>query len=388
MVGARSPVWLVLPMRTQDVHEFWRSYRHGEGLEHDDYQVTHYRTNAAVSDRMIQRISAGVKRAVASPAHYFLTGGQEPMPSVAGHALLLDHRGRPRLIWRTTDVAIGPLVSVTEEFVWRDGATSIADYLRVARHLFDDQSRRHGFEMHDDVETVFESFDVVWPPSAARGSRRLAPVFERGLAVVRRLDAARAVGADLRAVLDQMDTALMLIGSGLLLCAANVAAERILRRADGLSVKGGRIDILDPREQRALAARIAAVEPVPGFALQISRVGGRTPYRLRALSLRKRYENHPFSAKYPVLLLIDDPDAEPEQRSSDEALLSGIYSLTAAEARLAVRLASGASLTEVAETLGVTRNTVRSQLRAIFQKTSTSRQSELVVLLGRSRSLR
>jgi DNA-binding CsgD family transcriptional regulator len=135
-------------------------------------------------------------------------------------------------------------------------------------------------------------------------------------------------------------------------------------------------------------AAFAAVELVPGFVLQIGRGGGRTPYRIRALSLRNRRENHPFSGGYPVLLLIDDPDAECEQRSSDEALLSGIYSLTAAEARLAVRLASGASLTEVAETLGVTQNTVRSQLRAIFQKTATSRQSELVVLMGRSRSLR
>jgi DNA-binding CsgD family transcriptional regulator len=87
-------------------------------------------------------------------------------------------------------------------------------------------------------------------------------------------------------------------------------------------------------------------------------------------------------------LLIDDPDAECEQRSSDEALLRDVYSLTTSEARLAVRLASGASLTGAAEMLGVTRNTVRSQLRAIFQKTATSRQSELVVLLGRLRSLR
>jgi DNA-binding CsgD family transcriptional regulator len=86
------------------------------------------------------------------------------------------------------------------------------------------------------------------------------------------------------------------------------------------------------------------------------------------------------------VLFVDDPndDAAPAQID----LYSRAFRLTSAEARLAVHLASGASLTEAADAFGVTHNTVRAQLRAIFDKTETHRQSELVRLLQTSRSLR
>ena len=58
------------------------------------------------------------------------------------------------------------------------------------------------------------------------------------------------------------------------------------------------------------------------------------------------------------------------------------------EARLAAQLARDISLTEAADTFGVTRNTVRAQLRSIFDKTEARRQSDLVRLLHSACSLR
>ncbi|WP_238539258.1 helix-turn-helix transcriptional regulator [Pseudomonas sp. GM55] len=51
-----------------------------------------------------------------------------------------------------------------------------------------------------------------------------------------------------------------------------------------------------------------------------------------------------------------------------------------------VLLAQQLSPEACAERLNVSINTVRSQLRALFRKTDTSRQAELVSLLGRLRS--
>ena len=63
-----------------------------------------------------------------------------------------------------------------------------------------------------------------------------------------------------------------------------------------------------------------------------------------------------------------------------EALRS-LYSLTGAEIELVELLCDGNSLEEAADRRGVTMNTARSQLKQIFFKTSTSRQSELVRLV-------
>jgi DNA-binding CsgD family transcriptional regulator len=65
------------------------------------------------------------------------------------------------------------------------------------------------------------------------------------------------------------------------------------------------------------------------------------------------------------------------------ALLARVFGLTPAEARLAATIAQGKAPEQVAEELGIARTTVRNQLRAIFSKTNTHRQSELVALLAR-----
>jgi DNA-binding CsgD family transcriptional regulator len=57
------------------------------------------------------------------------------------------------------------------------------------------------------------------------------------------------------------------------------------------------------------------------------------------------------------------------------------FGLTKAEARLALRLAGGASLASAAEAFDVKLTTIRSQLQQVFAKTCTSRQAELVALL-------
>ncbi len=57
------------------------------------------------------------------------------------------------------------------------------------------------------------------------------------------------------------------------------------------------------------------------------------------------------------------------------------YGLTCAEARLASMMAEGCSLEDIAESLAVSIQTARSQLKSIFAKTGARRQAELVALL-------
>ena len=61
--------------------------------------------------------------------------------------------------------------------------------------------------------------------------------------------------------------------------------------------------------------------------------------------------------------------------------LEHLFALSPAEARLASRLADGAGLDEAAAILGISRNTARSQLQAIYGKTGVNRQGDLVRLL-------
>lgn len=57
------------------------------------------------------------------------------------------------------------------------------------------------------------------------------------------------------------------------------------------------------------------------------------------------------------------------------------YRLTPPESRLALLPADGRTLRQISEMLGVSRNTLKSQLSSIYSKVGTSRQSDLIRML-------
>lgn len=71
-----------------------------------------------------------------------------------------------------------------------------------------------------------------------------------------------------------------------------------------------------------------------------------------------------------------------EQRPLDD-LAQRALGLTAAEARLASKLAAGRQIADASAELGISPHTARTQLKAIFAKTGARRQSELIGILGR-----
>jgi DNA-binding CsgD family transcriptional regulator len=81
-----------------------------------------------------------------------------------------------------------------------------------------------------------------------------------------------------------------------------------------------------------------------------------------------------------VIVTITDPE---ERKDPTSALLRAAFGLTDAEARVALALQRGNDISDVAMSHGVTTGTARSQLKAIFAKTGTHRQPELISLLAR-----
>ncbi|TGT57302.1 helix-turn-helix transcriptional regulator [Mesorhizobium sp. M00.F.Ca.ET.170.01.1.1] len=81
-----------------------------------------------------------------------------------------------------------------------------------------------------------------------------------------------------------------------------------------------------------------------------------------------------------AILIVSDLDERPQQSS---ARLQKAFGLTAAEGRVAARLCAGDGVDALADTLRLSRETVRAHLKSIFSKTDTGRQAELVSLISR-----
>ncbi len=72
-----------------------------------------------------------------------------------------------------------------------------------------------------------------------------------------------------------------------------------------------------------------------------------------------------------------------EFQQPEAALLADAFDLTRAEAETAALIAAGRTVDQIAMARAVSKDTVRTMLKAIFAKTQTARQSQLVLLLSR-----
>jgi DNA-binding CsgD family transcriptional regulator/PAS domain-containing protein len=165
---------------------------------------------------------------------------------------------------------------------------------------------------------------------------------------------------------------------------ANREAERIAGTRDGFVLLADRLAagrLSDTEALRDLVSRVCAHNQlsgrVGGGAVRLSRPSGLADYHVVILPLPKRC--HPEDGGgASAVLFITDP--EREQGTMDH-LFRELYALTDAEARLVAQLLEGGGLTTAAKRLGLSRNTVHSQLASVFQKTGTSSQSQLLTLL-------
>ena len=122
------------------------------------------------------------------------------------------------------------------------------------------------------------------------------------------------------------------------------------------------------------AAELPRTEPIIIF-----RRNGRKPVITNLLPLPQAGQN-PLYFGAPAILSFTSLDPRPCPNLS---LLMNVFSFTPAEARLAAALANGTSIEDAAKILSISCDTVRHQLKAVFLKTDTHRQSELIALLGR-----
>jgi DNA-binding CsgD family transcriptional regulator len=151
----------------------------------------------------------------------------------------------------------------------------------------------------------------------------------------------------------------------------NLAADAVLRRADGLVEKGRRLGCVNHasrlRLEAALAAATALASP-SASAIAIDRAG-RAPAYLASVTPLVGATGRPMA-----VLLFRDPDTD---ETSLEPSLRSLFSLTRIEAAIAVDLSKGLGASLIARKRGVKPNTIKSQLASLAAKMGCGRQAEI-----------
>jgi DNA-binding CsgD family transcriptional regulator len=187
--------------------------------------------------------------------------------------------------------------------------------------------------------------------------------------------------------LDSLSVGLVFVDRSGAFVSANSSGEAILRDADGLAIKRGRLVASDGRETDQLNAILRNVcdprrliDPTTQLSARITRPNGGRPFDVMACSVASDAP-HWAADRAAAFLVISDGTAALDGTGTR---LRELYGLSATEAQVAIAIANGTTVQEHAASRGISVETVRWQLKQVFAKTDVTRQSDLarIVLLG------
>ena len=162
---------------------------------------------------------------------------------------------------------------------------------------------------------------------------------------------------------------------------ANDRARALLRRGDGVSDRGGELRARSPADQARLARLVAAALPAAGLAVSgsmtLRRAVGLPRFVVHATPVGVRQLD--FGARrVAALVLIVEPG---RQVRLDPGLVATALGLTLTESQLAIWLAEGRNVGDIAVATGRSASSVRWHLKQIYHKQGLVGQADLVRLV-------
>ena len=174
-----------------------------------------------------------------------------------------------------------------------------------------------------------------------------------------------ALGMTLSAVLDALADPAAVLGADGRVVFANRTMRKLAQAGDLLTMRGGALLAVRPAVQRALALAVRTAAGADRAASATAGVGqGRLIVRAAPLSTpdAREFAN---GADRLICVMIDDP-ARPDWTGVDNAMQ--LFGLTRREATVGVHLAAGLGVDQIAQRLGLSRNTVRTHLAVLRDK--------------------
>ena len=207
----------------------------------------------------------------------------------------------------------------------------------------------------------------------------ILPHLTRALQMYRKLSGLECQGQIGLAALEALSVGVMVVDAAGRLLFANTVAERLLQKGQGITVSHGhlRAQVTD----RNLVLQHTIQEAVAGFSGRSSHTGMLVMPRRDALPLSllvcpapgDRLGNDRLKAA--AIIFVNNPD---DRITPTEASLIAQFHLTPAEARLTAALLDGEHVDDYALPTGLSLHTVKTQLKHVFAKTGSTRQSDLI----------
>lgn len=202
---------------------------------------------------------------------------------------------------------------------------------------------------------------------------QLIPHFQRSLRINSKLSESRQQQTLALGILDHLPLGVMLVDATLKVCAMNRHAQDITSRRMGLRLHEDRLVSESMTDTLALRSLVHKSINDSGAEAETLSLSGQASLSLLVIPNPCGHENPTANQCCTIFVA-----AHKLGHHVSQTLLRSLFGLSPAEARLTRLLVAGKPLETAANELNISRHTARSQLRAVFTKTGTNRQPDLV----------
>ena len=221
-----------------------------------------------------------------------------------------------------------------------------------------------------------------WGTSEIAMVKRLLPHIRQFVRVRQALVRAQALDTTVTALLETRRIGVVHLDRRGRILAANDRARHLLRQGDGVADRAGVLCTRAPEDQPRLDRLVAAALPGSGSVAVSGSLPLRRSFVLPPLMVHVKPVRvpHPdYGARHvAALVLLVEPGRQPR---IDPGVIAATLGLTPGESQVAVWLAEGRTVADMARATGHTRDAIYWHLKQIYQKLHISRQADLVRLV-------
>ncbi len=161
-MDAQTPLGQIDPRLVAD---FWQRFLVVSGRPSATLQpeAWPFGDSVELADKLIGLVLDGTKRATAGTVAEYEAEGEQ-LPQVGDLEIATDGQMRPRAVLRFTDVRLGPLSSVDDQFAYDEGEgdRTRSYWLEAHTSFFSRTLPTLGIGFDPEMATIFQRFDVLY----------------------------------------------------------------------------------------------------------------------------------------------------------------------------------------------------------------------------------
>ena len=221
-----------------------------------------------------------------------------------------------------------------------------------------------------------------WSSARTGKIKRLLPHLRQFVCVRQALAEAEAVGRSFASLLENSRLGIVQLDRRGRIVAENGIALELLRQGDGLCDVGSFLHALSPGDDAELQRMLTRALPPfgvqgAGGSMSVKRPEGLSPLVLHVTPVADPEADSRLQRAAALVLIVDAR----RKAFVDPHLVAAILGLTPAESEVAVSLAEGRDVREIATATGRKESVIRWHLKQIFDKLGIARQAEVAQLV-------